>query len=138
MPYRLLIVDDDAAVRRLLRHQLGDAFEVQESGDAAAALETMRRWRPHAVFLDLAMPGRLGTVELVQTIRREPLLKPTHLTLVSGMLETQAPQGLDGLVDALLPKPFSSQHLVEWAAKFIERAQSNEEESKLQSLFGRL
>jgi len=138
MTYRLLIVDDDAALRRLLRYHLGDAFEVKEAGDGAAALDTMRLWRPHAVFLDIAMPGKLGGLDVLKTLRQDLRLQHTHVTLVSGIADLSLPQDIAGLMNAYIQKPFTHQSLLAWVTKFLQEAQYNEEESQLQSLFSRL
>ncbi len=55
---RILIVDDDPAVRRLLVETLsGDGLELREAADGAHALSEIARRVPDAVLLDLMMPG---------------------------------------------------------------------------------
>jgi DNA-binding response OmpR family regulator len=58
---RILIVDDDALLRRLITKVFNDiGFEVEVAADGAAAIEAFRRFRPSVVLLDIIMPGREG------------------------------------------------------------------------------
>jgi CheY-like chemotaxis protein len=67
-PVRVLIVDDDAAIRDTMRSLLEDeGYVVTEAVDGMAALEALRKSPPSVVLLDLMMPkldgaGVLGTV----------------------------------------------------------------------------
>lgn len=57
----ILIVDDNAGVRRLLRRALFDAASaVWECSDGAEALATYTNWRPDVVLMDVRMPGMDG------------------------------------------------------------------------------
>ena len=57
----MLVVDDDAAIRLAVRTILsGAGFEVSETGDAFTALDAIDRESPHAVLLDIKMPGMDG------------------------------------------------------------------------------
>ncbi len=68
---RLLIVDDDAAFRALLRttFEVVDV-EVEDTGTAEAALEAVRLRRPDAIVLDLRLPGMSG-VDLCRRLKAE-------------------------------------------------------------------
>jgi len=58
---RVLVVDDEAANRLAVRTILaGAGFEVSETGDAFTALDAIDRESPHAVLLDIKMPGMDG------------------------------------------------------------------------------
>src|SRR3989338_1386423 len=55
---KLLVADDEQKICRLLETFFSErGFEVLLAHDGASALETIRRERPHLVFLDLRMPG---------------------------------------------------------------------------------
>ena len=61
MPARVLVVDDDAAIRRLLRNTLVRAgHDVAEAGTARDALHQAAAGHPDAVLLDLGLPDRDG------------------------------------------------------------------------------
>jgi DNA-binding response OmpR family regulator len=58
---RALVVDDDAAVRRLIRTVLElEGWDVHESADGEMALLDAARLRPHGMVLDVMLPGRDG------------------------------------------------------------------------------
>jgi PAS domain S-box-containing protein len=57
----VLVVDDEAAVRRLVFETLSeDGFELREAADGAEALEAIRAWKPDLIVLDLMMPNMDG------------------------------------------------------------------------------
>lgn len=65
MSARILCVDDEPAIRRLLRTALERAgFAASEAADARQALDAARRDRPDLILLDLGLPDRDG-LELV-------------------------------------------------------------------------
>jgi CheY-like chemotaxis protein len=65
---KILIVDDDQSMRRLLRMRLADAYEVIDTGEPEQALSLALEHRPDAIFLDLMMPKYSG-FELCQSLR---------------------------------------------------------------------
>ena len=85
---RVLVVDDDEAVRSALTHALHrDGYEVSTAGDGAAALATLLRLRHDAVVLDVLMPEP-GGLEVCRVIRARgddtPILMLTARDLVSN------------------------------------------------------
>lgn len=69
---RVLVVDDEPAIRRLLRQTLERAgHDVIDAADARTALAAVAQDAPDAVLLDLGLPGRDG-LELVPVIARTP------------------------------------------------------------------
>jgi ribonuclease P protein subunit RPR2 len=109
---RLLIVDDDAAFRALLRttFELVDV-EVEEAGTAEAALETVVAWRPDAIVLDLRLPGMPGT-ELCRRLKADEGTVGIAIVLLSGSAENTA-VAHDSGADAFLRKPFSPLELLD-------------------------
>ena len=70
---RVLIVDDHPVIRRGLREILTEHDDTEvcaEAGNAAEALELVRKERPDIVLMDITMPGRSG-IEALQDIKRE-------------------------------------------------------------------
>jgi len=58
---RILIVDDDGDIRRVLQRFFTDAgHEVRVAPDGKAGLDEVRDWQPHVVLLDLEMPNLNG------------------------------------------------------------------------------
>ena len=57
---KLLVVDDDEALRRLMRLELSDTYEVIDSGEPEQGLALALEHRPDAILLDLRMPKYSG------------------------------------------------------------------------------
>jgi response regulator RpfG family c-di-GMP phosphodiesterase len=110
-PRRILIVDDDAGLRMLLRTTLdADDFEVAEAEDAQRASELARFWRPTVVLLDVAMPGIDG-LSFSGELKRKPAYGAPAVILLTGT-ELTADDASRAGADALLRKPFSPLELV--------------------------
>jgi response regulator RpfG family c-di-GMP phosphodiesterase len=105
-PMRLLIVDDDAAFRALLRttFEVVD-IEVDEAANADTALESVRRARPDAIVLDVRMPGMSG-LELCSLMKGEEATRDIAVVLLSGSIDDRALADEAG-ADAFMRKPFS-------------------------------
>ena len=105
---RVLVVEDDAAIRKLLHAALTRVgYQVIEAADARAALASLAIDKPDAVLLDLGLPDRDG-LELV------PLIKAagTALIVVSARDDTdQKVAALDLGADDYVIKPFDSEEL---------------------------
>nr|WP_055590644.1 response regulator transcription factor [Peterkaempfera griseoplana] len=107
---RVLVVDDDEAVRRsLARALLRDGYEVSVAADGRAALELLAAGRQDAVVLDVLMPEPNG-LEVCRRVRsrgdRTPILMLTARDLVQDRVA-----GLDAGADDYLAKPFALEEL---------------------------
>jgi two-component system, OmpR family, KDP operon response regulator KdpE len=107
---RVLVVDDEPAIRRLLRQTLERAgHDVIDAADARAALAAVAQDAPDAVLLDLGLPGRDG-LELVPVIARTP---GVALLVVSARDATEDKvTALDLGADDYVTKPFDSEELL--------------------------
>ena len=105
----LLIVEDDAAIRRLLRVAAERAdYKVVEAATAREALSMADIARPDTVLLDLGLPDRDG-LELIQLIRA----KGAALIIVSARTDTaEKVAALDLGADDYLTKPFDTEELL--------------------------
>lgn len=71
---RILLVDDHAIVRQGLERllNLGDEFVVcEEAGTAAEGMELVRELRPHAVIVDVGLPGDVNGIDFTRQLRNE-------------------------------------------------------------------
>jgi ribonuclease P protein subunit RPR2 len=110
-PQRILIVDDDAGLRLLLRTTLtGDEFAVAEAEDAQHASDLARFWRPTVVLLDVAMPGIDG-LSFCSELKRKPAFGAPIVVLLTGTELAERESARAG-ADALLRKPFSPLELI--------------------------
>jgi two-component system response regulator MprA len=108
---RILVVDDDRAVRESLRRSLGfNGYEVDLAGDGAEALQHVAAQRPDAVVLDVMMP-RVGGLEACRRLRADgddiPILVLTARDSVADRVA-----GLDAGADDYLVKPFALEELL--------------------------
>lgn len=107
---RILVVDDELSIRRLLRNTLERAsYEVSEASDGAGALRAAAANDPTAILLDLGLPDRDG-LELV------PLLKkagdPIILVVSAREATDQKVAALDLGADDYVTKPFDTEELL--------------------------
>jgi ribonuclease P protein subunit RPR2 len=109
---RLLLVDDDAGLRSLLRttFELVD-IEVEEAESAAAAVEAIRSGRPDAIVLDVRMPGMSG-LELCRRLKDDPETASIAIVLLTGSDDGTPQTGREAGADALMHKPFSPLELL--------------------------
>jgi two-component system, OmpR family, phosphate regulon response regulator PhoB len=102
---RVLVVDDDDAVRSLLRHTLEGTYEVSEAEDGQQALAQLGRELPDLVLLDWRMPG-IGGASVLDVIKSAyPNLPVVVLTSESQDHHRALAESLG--VDVFLTKPFS-------------------------------
>ena len=80
---KLLVVDDDEALRRLMRLELSDAYEIIDSGEPEQGLAFALENRPDAILLDLRMPKYSG-YELLQTFTSFSRTQMIPVVIVSG------------------------------------------------------
>jgi CheY-like chemotaxis protein len=120
---RILIVDDDAAVRETMAEILSEAGYdcIQaENGEEAVGMAAANPRKISLALIDLAMPGMDGA----ETYRRLKGLNPNVRTiLTSGYLRDQEIDRLiERGVDAFLPKPFRIDDLVELVEQILQSA----------------
>jgi two-component system KDP operon response regulator KdpE len=107
---RALIVDDDAALRLLCRVNLElDGFSVREAASVAAADAAVESERPDVVLLDVHLGGE-ETLDLLDRLRADGI----RVALVTGSVDTDLYRDR---ADAVVPKPFEPQQLVEIARR---------------------
>jgi PAS domain S-box-containing protein len=101
---RILVVDDDADMRRMLAESLASlGHDVTEAPDGQSAIDAARQDRPDLVVLDFAMPGMNGA-ETARALWAEAPDLP--VLFASGYAETDAIEEVGGKEVALLRKPF--------------------------------
>src|SRR5437667_1632849 len=100
----LLLVDDDAGLRALLRATF-DAFgvEIDEAENAARATELLYAKIPDAIVLDVNMPGESG-IDLCRRLKLDPRTASIPVVLLTGSV-AEVVAGQAG-ADAVLLKPF--------------------------------
>jgi DNA-binding response OmpR family regulator len=109
-PARVLIVDDERALRELLEYGLEQAgFAVRSAADGSAALPLLQEWSPDVIVLDVMLPGVDGFT-LLPEIRRSTTAPVIMLTARAETSEKVA--GLAAGADDYVAKPFDLEELV--------------------------
>jgi two-component system alkaline phosphatase synthesis response regulator PhoP len=113
MAQRVLVVDDDAQIVRLLRAYLAqEGYEVLAAYDGEEALHVIRRERPDLVVLDLMMPKRDGW-DVTRAVRRAPELRATPIIMLTARVDDQDKiVGLELGADDYVTKPFNPREVV--------------------------
>lgn len=105
---KLLVVDDQQELRRLIALTLHRRFIMDEACDAQEALAAIDAGRPDALILDAMMPGELDGFGLCERIKRSPELADIHVVLVTALGQEQdIARGQEAGADAYFVKPFS-------------------------------
>jgi len=104
---RILLVDDEPALRELLRATLeGADVTVDEAESGAEAESRIRRQRPDVIVLDLRMPGMSGA-ELCVRLKSDPRTAEIPIVILTGADEEEARRAQRAGAAALVRKPFS-------------------------------
>ena len=124
MAMKILVVDDEQAVRESLRRSLRfNGYEVLTANDGLEAVETVRAENPELVILDVMMPNMDG-LEVCRTLRSEGWDRPILvLTARDGVSDRVA--GLDAGADDYLPKPFALEELLARVRSLVRRASAD-------------
>ena len=118
-PKKVLVVDDEAQITRVLRRGLESAgFQVRIAGDGRSGLENFRVWGPDLVITDLSMPGLEG-LELCSRIRQ--ISEVPILVLSVREDETTKVTALDQGADDYVSKPFGMAELTARVRALLRR-----------------
>ncbi|GAK53765.1 multi-sensor signal transduction multi-kinase [Candidatus Moduliflexus flocculans] len=120
--YKILIVDDHAESRALLRNLLTPlGFEIQEAQDGYAAFEISQRWQPDMIWLDVCMPV-LDGYETARRIRESEQTTGKHVAIIA----TSAASGMNDQATALacgcdgfLQKPLKNAEIFDMIQAFL-------------------
>src|SRR6202050_4016294 len=134
MKKRILVVEDEEKLRRVIELQLSSAgFDVDKAGTAEEALKIVDR--ADLVLTDLKLPNMDG-LEFLGLIRRQNSLVPVIMMTAYGTVETAVEAMKAGATDFLL-KPFSLDHLMQVVHKGLEMRALRDENRQLKAELGR-
>ncbi len=118
---RILVIDADPAVQRILRRTLGTAgFQIAAAGDGTKALQMFRSTTPGAVILEPRLPGKSG-YDLCREIRAADSSVPI-VVLSAANDEADKVLLLELGADDYVTKPFSSRELLARVRAALRRA----------------
>jgi two-component system response regulator MprA len=120
MTAALLVVDDDAPIRRMLERTLAaEGYTVETAEDGGAALAAVERSVPDLMVLDVAMPGVDG-VAVCRRLRGKGLALPILLLTARDAVHDRV-AGLDAGADDYLVKPFATEELLARVRALLRR-----------------
>ncbi len=126
-PARVLVVDDERALRQLLEYGLEQAgFSVRSVADGAAAFRLLGSWMPNVIILDVMLPGRDG-LTLLPELRRLTTAPVVMLTARTEIGEKVA--GLSAGADDYVGKPFDLEELVARLRTLLRRPRIDQRET---------
>ena len=109
---KVLVVDDEENIRRLLRSMLGNKYIVLEAKDGKAAIDIARSQKPDIILMDIMMPNMDGYTAC-HTIKQDPASKMIPVIMVTAVgqeLNKKLAQEMGA--DGYITKPFSADELL--------------------------
>jgi len=130
MPQRILVVDDDKSIVKVLTAYLEQSnYQVLSAYDGEMALHTLRRERPDLVILDLMMPRRDGW-EVTNLVRADKSLAATPIIMLTARVEdTDKIVGLELGADDYITKPFNPREVVARVKALLRRKKLDQTQS---------
>ena len=118
---RVLIIEDDKNISKLMALSIGKGFEVGQIYDGGEAIEAVRAARPELVILDLMLPHKDG-LDICQTIKGDPNTSNIVVILVSAMDPTSNRfKGIKYGADYYIKKPFDPNELKSLVTLFLKK-----------------
>lgn len=134
IPWKVLVVDDEASIRRIVAFRLQqEGYQVLTASNGVEALEIFNQTLPDLVIIDLMLPEMCG-FDLTEQIRKKSFVPLIILSAAND--ETSIVRGLELGADDFVKKPFSPQELeirIKGLLKRIGRVHSQEEQTQNQN-----
>lgn len=123
---KVLVVDDESQITRVLRHSLAaHRYDIRTAADGVSGLDTFNDWHPDLIITDLQMPEMDG-IELCKQVRKISSV-PIIVLSVRGEERTKV-EALDAGADDYVTKPFGIDELLARVrAALRRRPESNDE-----------
>jgi two-component system phosphate regulon response regulator PhoB len=133
MQKRILIVDDEPAIREMVAYALRKGeYEPMHAGDAREAQAAIADRVPDLILLDWMLPGTSG-LELARRWRREELTRDVPIIMLTARgEENDRVGGLEAGVDDYVVKPFSARELLARIRAVMRRSREDDEDGSVQ------
>lgn len=118
---KILIVDDEVSVTKLLKYALerSGLYEVSTLNEGRDVIETVRNYKPSLVLLDIKLPGMTGG-EISQALKEDAELTNTSIVFLTGNVsDAEAAAGLTIAGHPALGKPINMERLIETIEKYV-------------------
>lgn len=118
-PRKILIADDEANIRLLVRSTLEDKerFTIHEAADGKETLEHLRTHAPDVLILDLMMP-RVSGLDVLEELKKHPPAQRPRIVVLSAKVNEEQ-HALKLGADLFLRKPFSPLQLMDVVDKAL-------------------
>jgi len=131
MAQKILVVDDDPIMHRVLRHYLErSGYEIVTASNGRQAIELASSLQPNLILLDVRMP-EMGGLPALRELKESPSTKgiPVVIVTVHADRTTHMESELSG-AEAFLPKPFRPAELLATIHRFLPPHDEPHAESK--------
>ena len=108
---KILVVDDEQHIRRLVNLILGKEYEILEASDGEEAIDIARREGPVLILMDVMMPNLdgIGACHILKSDDRTKAIPVVMLTAIGDKLDQDYARGMGA--DGYMTKPFGAQEL---------------------------
>lgn len=126
MNKRILVVDDDPALTRMVKLNLEQTgrYEVRTENMGRRAIEAAREFRPDLILLDVMMPGMLGS-EIAVQLQADPELRAIKFVFLTALVTKGEEQRSAGQIGghAFIAKPISADDLCRLVGEHLSQQQ---------------
>ena len=128
----VLVVDDDAAIREMIRMALeSNGYAVLEAGNTIAARQSLETGEPDIVLLDWMLPGQSG-YEFTRSLRRKPASNNIPVIMLTARdREEEKVAALEAGADDYISKPFSIKELLARIKAVLRRSETESDDDVL-------
>jgi PAS domain S-box-containing protein len=131
---RILLVEDEAALREYLAGALSDEYLVDTAGDGAEALRTAMQASPMLIVTDIVMPDGDG-IELLKSLRRTRRTRMIPvLVILPHAIDEQWIKGFKEGADGYLAKPYTERELRACIGSMLQSARQRDEATQREAL----
>ena len=117
---KVLVVDDEASIRLLVRAILSDNYRVIEAADGQEAVKAAQSQQPALILMDILMPGKDG-LQACYDIKANLATRAIPVVMLTALdLELNRKLSVDLNADGYISKPFSPQELRDTVARFLK------------------
>ena len=125
--YRLLVVEDEPDMRRFLKSELEETYNVVLASDGQMGLELAEKFQPHLILTDMTLP-KLDGISLCRRVKASASLLPTKVILLTAHATDEVKiSALKAGADEFITKPFSSIELKTRLANLLLNSQLERE-----------
>ena len=118
---KILVIDDDVKVRRLVALTLGDGYQLLQAPDGQDGLEIAAKEKPDLILLDVRMP-RLNGLEVCRRLKKNSATSDIIVVMLTGLdSDADLAAATEAGAEAYFVKPFSPRDLLDKITDLLDR-----------------